>query len=149
MAITLLIVGKKRSDELSRLCDDYISRIKQFDEIEVKYVKDAGELKDDADEVIKKESERILKEMKNFDKIFLLDRTGEELDSHRFSQLLGKGSSCFIVGGSHGVNQKVKDSSSRVISFSKMTFPHRLFRVMLLEQIYRGFTITKKMRYHK
>ncbi|MGE3063064.1 MAG: 23S rRNA (pseudouridine(1915)-N(3))-methyltransferase RlmH [bacterium] len=149
MAITILTVGKKQSDEWSALSDEYIKRIRGFDALKIKYIKDSGELRDDKKTAIREESERIISEIKDYDRVYLLDRKGEMVDSEEFSTILKNQNIAFIIGGSWGVDEKVANAARRILSFSKMTFPHRLFRVILLEQIYRGFTIRNNMRYHK
>jgi 23S rRNA (pseudouridine1915-N3)-methyltransferase len=149
MGIMILTVGKRQSDELSAQTEEYLKRISPFAVIKVKYIKDSGELKDDRKSTMKQESERLLEEMSGYRNTVLLDREGESISSEDFAGLLGTDPLCFIIGGSFGVDERVKKSAWKKISFSEMTFPHKLFRVMLLEQIYRGFTIRKKMRYHK
>lgn len=149
MAIMILTVGKRQSAPWSELADEYAKRIRAFDALEIKYVKDSGEMKDDSKSAVREESERLLTEMKKCGKTILLDREGRQASSEDFAALLDNTDICFVIGGSYGVDERVKREASVTLSFSKMTFPHRLFRIMLLEQIYRGFTINRKMRYHK
>jgi len=83
-----------------------------------------------------------------------MDVKGEALSSEQLAEKLEKisqinGEVSFVIGGSYGVSQSVKAKADLIVSMSKMTFPHRLFRVMLLEQIYRAFTITNNIKYHK
>ena len=100
------------------------------------------------------EKDLILKHIKRDDYNILLDINGIELDSLEFSNKLDKirqinSNINFIIGGSNGVHDDIKKISSEIISFSKLTFPHQLFRVILLEQIYRSFKILNNEEYHK
>jgi len=149
MGITILTVGKKNSSEYSDMIDEYMKRISSFISIRMKFIKDSGNLKEDRESAVKQESERILKEVCKEKFVILLDRKGESIDSERFSDLFNNNNICFVIGGIYGVDERVKKRASRIISFSRMTFPHKLFRVILLEQIYRGYMIHKNMRYHK
>ena len=87
--------------------------------------------------------------------VFPLCIEGKELSSPQFAEkiegvsLSGKSKICFIIGSSFGLSERVKERADFKLSFSKMTFPHQLFRVLLLEQLYRAFSITNKMKYHK
>jgi len=149
MGITVLTVGKEMIGGYGEMADEYIKRISAFSKIQLKFIKDSGMLMDDKASAVKQESDRILKEAEKEKTVILLDKSGEAMDSEKFSKLLDKNDICFIIGGSYGVDERVKKRAFKSVSFSKMTFPHRLFRVILLEQIYRGYTIQKNMRYHK
>jgi 23S rRNA (pseudouridine1915-N3)-methyltransferase len=83
-----------------------------------------------------------------------LDKSGEALDSEGFSGVIadaktGSGAANFIIGGSHGLGAEVLKKADKIVSFGRLTFPHRLFRVILAEQIYRGFMIAEGRSYHK
>ena len=99
------------------------------------------------------ESERLLNVASG--QLVLLDRVGQMVSSEDLADYLKQSQNCgiseitFIIGGSNGVNEKLKKACSKVISFGKITFPHQLFRVVLTEQIYRAFTINAGMPYHK
>ena len=82
------------------------------------------------------------------------DSNGEKLNSIELSQFFERAMTnnikiCFIIGGSFGLSREIIEKSDRVISASSLTFPHRLFRIILIEQIYRAFSIIKKLPYHK
>lgn len=101
------------------------------------------------------ESERILSKVKNEDYVCLLAIQGKMESSESFSRLIDEKLTyqskdlVFIIGGSHGVNEAVYERSNWQLSFSNMTFPHQLIRLILIEQIYRGFMILKGHPYHK
>ena len=102
-----------------------------------------------------KEGEGIISALKNSDYIIALCVEGKQKTSEEFSQMisknmvLGKSNFSFVIGGSDGLSDKVKQMSDTRLSFSEMTFPHQLMRVILLEQIYRGFKIMSNEKYHK
>jgi 23S rRNA (pseudouridine1915-N3)-methyltransferase len=153
MKITILSVGKDKGDT-RLLCADYISRLKRKVNMEVVELEPRTKPKDE-NALNRMENELILHHLSKKDAfIVCLDRGGKQCKSEEFSQFL---SECmmmgkelvFVIGGSYGLSQDVLSRSNKKISFSKMTFPHMLFRVMLLEQIYRGYKILDGETYHK
>lgn len=148
MAITILTVGRRSNDEYTLIFEDYIKRIERFEKINVKYVKDYGNLKDDA-VIVRRESEEIIARMKDASYSVLLDRRGRTATDAEFKEFIEKKEIMFIIGGINGVNEAVEKAADVSISFSKLTFPHRLARVILAEQIYRAYTIKNNMRYHR
>ena len=131
--------------------EEYQKRLSAFSKIEIVETKEFNELKN-VDLIKEKEGEEILRHITGFP--ILLDRLGDEVSSEDFAKIIQKislqsSSVTFIVGGSYGVSDAVKKVAKKTISFSKLTFPHNLFRVMLLEQIYRAFTIIQGKKYHK
>lgn len=144
--IKLLCVGKIKEDYLEKLIDDYKKRINKYVKLEI------VELKDDA--LYEKEVESILKNMKDSDYNIALDPRGEVLSSEEFSKCIFetlpyKSNITFIIGGSLGINDEIRKKADKIISFSKLTFPHGLFRGILLEQIYRACKINNNESYHK
>ena len=107
------------------------------------------------DQIRDKEGQRILSKIREDSYVITLEIGGKKMDSVTFSSFLekaaiqGKGQFVFVIGGSIGLAKSVLDRSDFAISFSDMTFPHQLMRVILLEQIYRGFRIAKNEPYHK
>lgn len=155
MNIQVICVGSIK-DYYNEVIMDYVKRISKFANIRIIEIKEEKLSKNYSDkdiEIVKqKEGERILEQTKGH--IILLDLLGEmstsvEL-SNKFQNIMQHSSNIsFIIGGSYGVSDVVKSKVNEKISFSKMTFPHQLFRVMLLEQIYRSFTILNNITYHK
>ncbi len=149
--IRIICVGKIKEEYLNIAIKDYLARINKYYRIEIIEILDEGKL----DEIssLNKESEKILEKISDGYNI-LLDREGKLIDSMEFANVIDKAfisnsSINFIIGGSYGVNNLVKEKVDLKISFSKLTFPHQLFRVILLEQIYRGCKINNNEKYHK
>jgi 23S rRNA (pseudouridine1915-N3)-methyltransferase len=101
------------------------------------------------------EGERILSKIKEIDQVVLLAIEGQMMDSQSFANQInhmntyGSGDIVFVIGGSYGVSDSVKKRANHLVSFSKMTFPHQLMRLILIEQIYRAWMIMKNHPYHK
>ena len=144
--IKIICVGKIKEKYLTDLINDYKTRISKYHKIEIIELKDND---------INSESEEILKIINPKDYNICLDIKGENYDSISLSNMIndifssGKGTITFIIGGSNGINENVKNKCDKLISFSKLTFPHGLFRGILLEQIYRSFKIINNESYHK
>lgn len=144
--IKILCVGKIKEDYLEKLIDDYKKRIGKYIKIEI------VELKDFAD--YDKEINNLAKNIKESDYKIGLDLIGKMLTSVEFAEkideILPRNSNItFIIGGSLGLNDEIRNLCDELISFSKMTFPHGLFRGILLEQIYRACKINNHEMYHK
>jgi len=159
MKITLITVGKIKEKYLKDAILEYSKRLSKYCKLEIVEVADektpdnSSEIVDDA--IRNKEAERILKHIKEDAYIITLEINGKQLTSEEFSEKIEKlgvqGIShiIFIIGGSIGLGQAVLAKSDYALSFSKMTFPHQLMRVILLEQIYRGYRIINHAPYHK
>lgn len=144
--IKLICMGKIKEDYLNKLIDDYKKRISRYHKIEIIELNDSNDLQ--------KESIDILKHINNQDYVIALDIDGENLDSISLakkidSTFLNYGTITFIIGSSFGLHEDIKKRSNYRLSFSKLTFPHGLFRGILLEQIYRSFKILNNETYHK
>ena len=144
--IKVICFGKIKEAYLKDLINDYENRISKYHKFEI------IELKDNDD--IKKETSELLKYYNSKDYNIALCIDGKSYDSvsfaHHLDNLFNYNSTLtFIIGGSYGLSDDVKKLSNYKLSFSKMTFPHQLFRVMLLEQIYRSFKILNNETYHK
>ncbi len=159
MKITIIAVGKIKEDYFRRVVAEYEKRLSRYCRLEIIQVEDektpdhASELIEDS--IKEKEAGRILKHVKEDAFIYTLEINGRKLDSpafaHEIEQLgiQGKSHIQFIIGGSLGLHKSVTNISNRALSFSDMTFPHQLMRVILLEQIYRGYRIVSGEPYHK
>lgn len=144
--IKILCIGKIKEDYLDKLIDDYKKRIGKYIKIEI------VELKDFAD--YDKEINNLVKNIKKSDYNIGLDLSGKMITSVEFAEKIDKilprnSNITFIIGGSLGLNDEVRSLCDELISFSKMTFPHGLFRGILLEQIYRACKINNHEMYHK
>jgi len=152
MRIKLICVGKLKESYLRNACAEYIKRISGFGKIEIIEVQDEN---DERPGVLAAEGERILKNIRSGEFVITLEIKGEMLSSEQFadkiSDMAVKGISdiAFVIGGSNGLHETVSDRADYKLSFSKMTFPHQLARVILLEQIYRTYKINQGGKYHK
>lgn len=159
MKITVICVGKLKEKYLQMAIDEYSKRLSRYCKLEIIELPDekAPETMSESQEleVIYKEGSRILKVIPNSSYVIALAIEGKQRSSEELSQYIeklgveGKGHLTFIIGGSLGLSQEVLKQVNDLLSFSKMTFPHQLMRVILLEQIYRGFKIIKGEPYHK
>lgn len=157
--IKLITVGKVKENSVRDLLAEYEKRLSRFCDISMIEIEDEQELSDskkDIDRVVNIESDKILQKLdKSNDYKLLLDITGKELSSielaDKISNIINVMSKnlTFIIGGSNGVNDDLKNKVDFRLSFSKLTFPHQLFRVIVLEQIYRSFKIINNEKYHK
>ena len=144
--IKILCVGKIKEDYLKELINDYQKRINIYHKLEIVELKDSD---------IETESKEIIKNINEKDYNILLDIKGKKYNSIELSELINKtfingyGTITFIIGASNGVTEEVKKKCNLLLSFSDLTFPHGLFRGMLLEQIYRSFKILNNESYHK
>lgn len=159
MKITIVTVGKIKEKYLRDAVDEYSKRLSKYCKLEIIQVADE-KTPENASETVEnqirqKEGERILKYLKEDAYVITLEIGGKMLDSVEFSKKIenlgiqGKSHIIFIIGGSIGLGQEVLKRSDYGLSFSKMTFPHQLMRVILLEQIYRSFRIRNHEPYHK
>ena len=144
--IKILCVGKIKEGYLQDLINDYLKRISKYHKIEI------IELKDDANYL--KETSNLLEHIKTSDYNIALDIKGKMVTSEEFASIIDKtfltnSTITFIIGGSLGLNDEIKSKCQQIISFSHLTFPHGLFRGILLEQIYRSFKILNNEAYHK
>lgn len=151
MTINLICVGNLKEKFSKEEQEEYIKRLSAFCKLNIVEIKEQNQLENP--ELIKeKEGEEILKKIKGY--TILCDIKSKEISSEMFAQkiegLMQENSTInFVIGGSYGVGNKVKSVVNEKISFSPMTFPHNLFRIMLLEQIYRAFAIMNGKTYHK
>ena len=143
--IKILCVGKIKEKYMRDAIQDYMMRISKYHKVEILEVEDSD---------IVQEKNKILKYIDSRDYIITLDIEGNELTSVQFANKIDKtfitnSNKCFIIGGSNGLDSGIKSLANYSLSFSRLTFPHQLFRVILLEQIYRSFKILNNETYHK
>jgi 23S rRNA (pseudouridine1915-N3)-methyltransferase len=146
MKIRIISVGRTEDDYIRIGAERFLKRIRVYHPVEEIRVKGAGSgQSSDNNRILEREAERLLKHINPRDKVILLDRQGKGMTSEAFAvfldrELVGGGrSATFVIGGAEGV----------ALSLSQMTLPHEMSRLLLLEQIYRGFTILKGKRYHR
>ena len=149
--IKIIAVGKIKEKYLVEAIKEYEKRLSKYTKLDIIEVPDCDF---DINKTLEKESESILKYINQKDYIITLDIEGNNVSSTEFASMIDSvynhySDITFIIGGSYGLSDKIKKLSNYSLSFSKMTFPHQLFRVMLLEQIYRSFKINNNETYHK
>lgn len=159
MKITICCVGKIKEKFYSQAIEEYSKRLSKYCKLEIKEAADEktpDSVSDTVNRMIKeKEGDRLLSFIKDDSYVIALAIDGKMLDSVELSEkidnlmLSGKSDIVFVIGGSLGLDKRVLDRADYKLSFSKMTFPHQLMRVILLEQIYRAYRIMKNEPYHK
>ncbi len=150
--IDIIVVGKLKEKSLKDLESEYSKRLTRYAKINIIELKDSKD--NDINLAIKQESKLILDKIDDKSFVILLDIKGKMLSSDDLSKKINNiaqtnAKITFIVGGSNGVSVDVKNKANMLLSFSPMTFPHQLFRIMLLEQIYRSLAILNNSPYHK
>ncbi len=159
MRISLITVGKIKEKYLRDAIAEYSKRLSRYCKLEIIEVMDE-KTPDHASQAVEKgikdkEAERILKYIKEGSYIFSLEISGKQLTSEELADKInelgiqGESHLVFIIGGSLGLGEEILKKSKFALSFSKMTFPHQLMRVILLEQIYRSYRIINGEPYHK
>lgn len=150
--IKIISVGKLKEKYLIDAVMEYQKRLSKYTKIELIEVLDEANYEEE--KIKEKEALKIEKYINSKDYIITLEIEGNELTSEEFATkldntLISNSNIVFIIGGSYGLSNRIKNISNYKLSFSKMTFPHQLFRVVLLEQIYRAFKINNNETYHK
>lgn len=150
--IKILCIGKIKETYLKDAINEYLKRLSKYEKIEIIEGTDVDLGNPSLNK--QKEKEFFLKNIKEKDFLITLEIEGKEFTSEEFSKKLEdiqihNSNIVFIIGGSDGIDEEIKKKSQLKLSFSKMTFPHQLFRVILLEQIYRAYKIRNHESYHK
>ncbi|MFS0673665.1 23S rRNA (pseudouridine(1915)-N(3))-methyltransferase RlmH [Ornithinibacillus sp. 179-J 7C1 HS] len=159
MKITIISVGKLKEKYLKQGIDEYMKRLSAYAKVDIVEVADekAPENMSEAEmeEVKRKEGERILSHVGQDTYVITLEIGGKMISSEQLAAKMdelatyGKSKIAFVIGGSLGISEAVQKRSDYALSFSRMTFPHQLMRLVLLEQVYRGYRIIKNEPYHK
>ncbi|CUP79276.1 MAG: 23S rRNA (pseudouridine(1915)-N(3))-methyltransferase RlmH [Clostridium baratii] len=159
MNITLVTVGKLKEKYLKQAIDEYSKRLSRYCKLDIielpdEKTPDNASEKEEA-QIKEKEGRAILSKIKDNSYVVAMDLKGKQLTSEELSSFVercgvkGNSNIVFVIGGSLGLSDEVIKRADYKLCFSKMTFPHQLFRVMLLEQVYRAFRIMKNEPYHK
>ena len=149
--IKIICIGKIKENYYKDAIQEYKKRISKYTKIEIIELPDVSY---DIKKTLKEEYNNVMKVFNKNDYNILMDISGNESDSLSFASKINNtfninNNITFIIGGSYGVLDELRNLCDYRISFSKMTFPHQLFRVILLEQIYRAFKINNHEEYHK
>lgn len=152
--IELVVLGALKEKSLRQLSDEYSKRISKYAKLQIKELKDEA-TNQNIDQVLVKEAVKLKKAIDPNSYIIILDIDKKQLSSEQFAKKLSdiaiyeNSKITFVIGGSYGIADEIKNMANLRLSFSEMTFPHQLFRIMLLEQIYRGLSINNNSPYHK
>lgn len=159
MNIRIICIGKLKEKYWQDASNEYIKRLKPFCNIEIVELKEYKITKNPSpkdEEIVKiKEGEAILSKIKDGDYVISLEILGKQISSEMMAEKLigitnqGYSDFDFVIGGSLGLSDEVSERANFKLSFSLMTFPHQMMRIILLEQIYRSFMINKGTSYHK
>ena len=147
--IKIICVGKIKEQYLRSAISEYEKRLSKYTKLEIIEVNDESN-----GNILEKEKNHIIRYINDHDYVVTLEIDGNMIDSVELSKkidqtLINFSNITFVIGGSYGLSDEIKKRSNYKLSFSKMTFPHQLFRVLLLEQIYRSFKIINNESYHK
>lgn len=150
--IKIICIGKIKEKFYRDAISEYLKRLSKYTKIEIIELNDSSTNSVIVD--LEKERDLIMNYIKDKDFVITLEIDGNMLDSNMLASkidktLISNPNITFIIGGSNGIHDDIKKISNYPLSFSKLTFPHQLFRVFLLEQIYRSFKIVKNESYHK
>lgn len=154
-AVRIVCVGKLKEDYFCLAAAEYIKRLGRFGGVEITEIAEARVGKESAAEIaraLESEAAEILKRLKG--RVVVLDSGGSQLSSPELAAELNRTmvdgqELTFVIGSSHGLSQRVKDRAALTLSFGRITYPHQLVRVVLLEQVYRAFSILANSDYHK
>ena len=150
--IKIITIGSIKEKYLKEAIEEYKKRISKYTNLEIIELKDEGLVEET--KAVRLEAEKIEKYVNDKDYIITLEIEGKEYNSIEFAEKLRtiqmeNSNISFIIGGSYGLADSIKEKAKLHLSFSKMTFPHQLFRIILLEQIYRAYRILNNETYHK
>ena len=150
--IKIICVGKIKEKFFKEAIEEYTKRLSKYTKLQIIEVEDVNLPNETL--IKQKESELIEKNINDKDYVITLEIEGNELNSIEQKKKIQEleqtnPNITFIIGGSYGLDEKIKQRSNYKLSFSKLTFPHQLFRVILLEQIYRAYKIKNNESYHK
>lgn len=159
MKITVYCIGGLKEEYWKKACEEYLKRLQPYTKTTIVETPDfpspEKSSKEEEDKIKAKEAEKVLSKLKPNDFLITLDLAGKELDSPSFAKRIeedfvkGGSNLFFVIGGSLGLHESLKKRANDSICFGKMTFPHQLSRVILLEQLYRAFRILHNEPYHK
>ena len=154
MKITILAIGKKHDSKIAPAIDDYNKRLNHYTEVTWKLIEAKISSSMNTDQIKMVESDLLLKNIEPNDEVVLLDETGNQLSSVELSNRLqrymnhGNKNVVFIIGGAFGVSEELMRRSNYTLSLSKLVYPHQLVRLILIEQLYRAYTILAGEKYH-
>ena len=153
MNIKLIYLSRNKNNNIELLVNDYEKKINHFVKFSSFCLKNKSQ-SNEKSQIIKSESDLILKNINNEDTVVLLDEKGKEYSSYELADLISTNmmdrtkNLTFVIGGAYGFSKKLKEIFNFKISLSKLTFPHDMARLFFCEQLYRSFTIINNIPYH-
>ncbi len=155
MKIVIIFTGKTSDRYFEDVINEYLTRLQKFISTEIVVTREVQVHRGNNEELIKKtEANEILRHIDDSDYVILLDEKGEEYTSIQFAQLLNSyfykniRRLVFIVGGAYGFSEDIYQRGNKLLSLSRMTFTHQMVRIFFVEQLYRAFTLMKRIPYH-
>jgi|CXWL01.1.fsa_nt_gi 23S rRNA (pseudouridine1915-N3)-methyltransferase len=154
MNIRILMLGKNKDDYLDQAIVDFLKRLRPFCHLEMVYIKDER-VHEDVAKILKIEAERLREHLKSNEWVIVLDDKGKSFTTEKlswqFSEWHDRGTNNFviIIGSAHGLAEELKKKANLLLSLSPLTMNHQIVRLVLLEQLYRIFTLKRGMKYHK
>ena len=150
--IKVICIGKLKEKYLKEAEEEYLKRLQKYTNIEIIELQDS--IIDDEKIALEKEKDQINRYITGKEYLITLEIEGRQLSSVELAEKINKilienSNITFLIGGSYGIHSSIKEKSSLKLSFSKMTFPHQLFRILLLEQLFRSYKILNNEKYHK
>ena len=150
--IKLICIGKIKESYFQEAIKEYEKRLSKYTKLDIIELPDLDY--SEIDRIRKEEAKLILKHLRPNDNVIVLDIFGQELDSLELTKTImnleqRNSNLTFIIGGSYGLSEEIKARANYHLSFSKLTFPHQLFRIIFLEQLYRTYKIRNNESYHK
>ena len=155
MKLQLVWIGKTKRAPVQQLIQEYLDRIAKFVTVEVTELRDRRDVGDDARRILDKEGSDIISRTAATDYFVALDQRGREFDSNQLAEFIerhrvaGTKLVTFVIGGHYGLPETVRNRADLVLAMSRMTLTHELSRVLLLEQVYRAYTIIHDLPYQK
>lgn len=155
MRLRFVWIGKTKSPAIRELVAEYLARLEKFVRVEVTELRDTGGSGKDFEKIIEKEGKAVLSRIEDDPFVVVLDEHGREMDSVEMARfieeqgLVGTGRITFIIGGYAGLSAAVKRRADRTLALSRMTFTHEFARAILVEQLYRAYTIIHGLPYQK
>ncbi|NMC62554.1 MAG: 23S rRNA (pseudouridine(1915)-N(3))-methyltransferase RlmH [SAR324 cluster bacterium] len=155
MKIRILSVSKTKQGFIEDGEEEYLKRIRSFASIERIEIGVASSSSLSQTELLSKEAQQLLSKIRKDEFLIVLDEHGKEFNSKQFASYLydkqkeGVSKFCFVIGGAYGLDKKIKEKAKIMLSLSRLTFPYQLTRLILIEQLYRAFSIIAGNPYHK
>lgn len=152
MTIQIIAVGKPAESFITPALEHYLVRLQRYAQVQWRFVPHSGQA--DSQQARKQETAAILRHLKPGDTVILLDERGHAWDSPAFAARLehwqahARGGLVFVIGGAYGVDQSLQQRAQAIWSLSPLVFPHQLVRLLLIEQLYRAFSILHNTAYH-